>query len=134
VEVTRPRASSLLIDPGSDSLTQKLASTLCDKLGQLPPSAANLVTLVGDQPHHALEAVEAAIQLLRRHAAQQDESYFVRHGLDGVRHFHRQHMRLSGILLYSLQRNTPPTIALWLNAQAKHTLPPALQNLLRGLV
>jgi hypothetical protein len=134
VEVTRLRSVQASANGLSETLIHKLANTLCDKLGQLPPSVANLVALVAEPDQGSVDLIAAAMQRLRQHADQKNNTFFRQCGLDDVRQFHRQHLRLSGVLLCWLQSPTCQVAALWLNPQTKHPLPPALQALLRGLV
>jgi hypothetical protein len=135
VEVTRLRSTTQEEKEGAGDGSYKLVNTLCDKLGQLPPSVMNLLALVTEQNVYTPDQVHRVFELLRERAIQKDENFFFRRGLEGVRHFHRQQQRLSAVLLCprnDQNQRLPPS--LWLNPQAKHPLPPELKNLLRALV
>ncbi|HMN29865.1 MAG TPA: hypothetical protein PKE45_17065 [Caldilineaceae bacterium] len=134
VEVTRLRSVQPAANDVAEAQIQKLASTLCDKLGQLPPSAANLMAVAAEPGQCSVEMFTAAMQRLRQQAERKNNEFFRQCGLQDVRHFHRQQPRLSGILLCWLQPPACQAAGLWLNPQTKHPLPAALQTLLRGLV
>jgi hypothetical protein len=134
VEVTRLRATNQTPDGGPDPHA-KLINTLCDKLGQLPPSAITLLACVTRADGYTTEDVRNAITVLQTHAVQKDDQFFARRGLDSTRHFQRQQQRLSAVLLCPFdQQNQFLPLSLWLNPQARHPLPTELKNLLLALV
>lgn len=134
VEVTRLRplptetAGAQLADPA------KLANTLCEKLGQLPPSISNVIWLLAEAGSYQATDLQSSLRLLQERAAQKDDTFFARRNLNSVRDFHRYYLRLSGIVLGVFVPGSTPTPAmLWLNPQTKHPLPVDVQNLLRAL-
>jgi hypothetical protein len=134
VEVTRLRALHQSADGGTDPQA-KLINTLCDKLGQLPPSAITLVACVTNPGVYTTDDVRKAVAGLQALAAQKDDQFFTRRRLDNARHFQRQQQRLSAILLCPLDhQNQFLPLNLWLNPQARHRLPSELKNLLLALV
>jgi hypothetical protein len=135
VEVTRLRTTSQDGNENPIDLAYKLVNTLCDKLGQLPPSVINLLALVTEQNGYTPDHVRRAFELVQERARQNDENFFFRRGLDGTRHFHRQQQRLSAIWLCPINdQNQCLATSLWLNPQARHALPTELKNLLLALV
>jgi hypothetical protein len=133
LEVTRLRAGAE-VQGEANPLVGKLANTLCDKLGQLQPSALNLIVLAQDEPFIGEAELQAAMRLLLTRATAKDDAFFARRGLTNARSFQRQQLRLSGLLVCTLaDPHTPQLTHLWLNPQAKHPLPPELKNLLRAL-
>jgi len=130
VEVTRLRGAAgqggAVVEAG------KVANTLCVKLAQLPPSMMNVLVLVADDGVYesstgAGEALAMGMRLLQERVERRDDEFFMRRGFVGGRDFHRYFGRLSAIRL--LAAEGPPV--LWLQPQARHTLPPDLANILR---
>jgi hypothetical protein len=133
VEVTRLRNIAEM-QGEANPLISKLAGTLCDKLGQLQPSAINLIALVQDEPSIGEAELQAAMRLLLARATAKDDAFFARRGLLHARAFQRQQLRLSGVFVCTLaDPHNPQFTHLWLNPQAKHPLAPELKNLLRAL-
>lgn len=130
VEVKRLRASSE--DPAAaKSIRSKLVNSVCDKLGQLPPSVINVLALVGDGPAYAAEDLGATMSLLKERAALRDDAYFVRRGFLSSRDYLKHSQRLSAILLRASMDSisSNPTV-LWSNPEARHPLPRELATLL----
>jgi hypothetical protein len=127
VEVTRLRAGQA----GAAREPGKLANTLCVKVVQLPPSIINILVLAADvAPYSGDELVSglrSAVTLLQERAERKDDEFFTRRGFLGARDFLRHYSRLSAIRLTT--PDAPPV--LWLQPQARHSLPPDLANLLR---
>lgn len=125
VEVKRLRAAG----PGDFS---RWAYVLCDKLGQMPPSAINTLLIGCDDAGGAPDAgVARAMGRLRTVAERKDDEFFVKRGVLGAKDYLRQLTRLSGIVLVAgWQRPAGGVSALWVNPQAKHPLPPDLQRAL----
>lgn len=138
VEVTRLRMGLA----GEAPEAGRLATTLCAKLVQLPPSLMNVLVLasdgapnkeaVGEDPaipseEALLDGLRSAVRLLQERSERKDDEFFSRRGFLGARDFHRYYSRLSAIRLVG--PGAPP--ALWLQPQARHPLPPDIGNILR---
>lgn len=136
VEVTRLRVGPA--GPGVEG--GKLASTMCAKLGQLPPSMINVLVLAADgAPYSGEEAAKGgsaqnlesglrrAVALLQARAEGKDDEFFTRRGFLGVRDFYRHYNRLSAVRLVTPGERP----VLWIQSQARHPLPPDLAGLLR---
>lgn len=119
VEVTRLRLAA--DDPGG---ALRLARAICDKIGQLPPGAMNLL-VVATPPGAADAALSpAAIHLLDR-AALPEAAPELRPA--DVREFQRLRPRLSAIALCPFADDWRLLAAqLWQNPQAKHPLLPEI--------
>ena len=135
VEVTRLRGgqAGAYPEPG------KLANTLCVKLVQLPPSMINILVMTADEALSSVDdpsessgpslasGLRSAVTLLQERAERKDDAFFTRRGFLGTRDFFKHYSRLSAIRL--ITPDAPPV--LWLQPQARHTLPPDLAALLR---
>lgn len=132
VEVKRMRlASQDLRGDGSYALS-KTPNTVCEKIGQLPPSAINLLALTATGAFCTAGDVAPAMKLLKERADRGDDLFFAQRGFEDARDFLRQYTRLSGILFYERwdpAAADPPL--LWLNAQARHPPPADLAAALR---
>jgi len=132
VEVKRMRAARPE-SPADASSCNKLINTVCEKIGQLPPSVINLLALGDSEPLGRSCDVALALKLLKERADGKDELFFTRRRFIGARDFLKQYTRLSGILVCDVGDTlaaTHPT--LWLNAQARHAIPPELAAALRS--
>jgi hypothetical protein len=108
----------------------KLAYTVCQKIGQLPPAMLNLLVVAYDGGVHNGFDVAAAMNRLRTLAEQKDELFFTRRGFAGSRDFLKQYARLSAAWFRG-PAGAPGV--LWINPIAKHRLPPDLRNILLRL-
>lgn len=111
----------------------KLANIVCQKIGQLAPGMINLLVLTYEQDHVDGFDGPAALLQLRRVAEQKDDDFFQRRGLADARDFLRQFQRLSAALFRTHRPGGEIESAMWLNANAKHTLPNDLRNALLKL-
>jgi hypothetical protein len=115
VEVTRPRLDG--------QITGKLMESICDKVGQMPSGAVNV--LVIDAPGAESDQLIEAATSLRALAERKVEDYFTRRGFPDVRTFIRQFQNLSAIILKAT--NT----FIWTNSLAKKPVPDDLLKALR---
>jgi hypothetical protein len=131
VEVKRLRAVSQ--EPVSEerSITTKLLNSISDKLGQMPPSAINVLTLVADGQTYGPSDLGMTMSILKDRTTARDEEFFVRRGFLGSRDYQRQQQRLSAILVRSRAGSisTNP-IVLWTNPEAKHVLTREISNIM----
>jgi hypothetical protein len=124
VEVTRPRLDAGAGETDADGAAAvRLAAAVCAKLGQLPPSAINVLVLAGSGVRVA--AAAQAMADLKKRAAQRDDAYFTRRGFVSARAFVAASRRLSAILL--------PDEGLWLNPEAGRPLPAPVRTALQPL-
>ena len=124
VEVTRLR----LTDPAGDDLaaaTLKLARAVCDKIGQFPPGAMNLLAIVVP-PRAASDALApAAIRLLDSYPQREASPASPELRPEAALAYLRLRQRLSAIAVCSFTADWRPLLVkLWLNRQAKHPLHP----------
>jgi hypothetical protein len=128
VEVKRLRGA---LDAGAFG---KWANAVCDKVAQMPPSIANVV-LIGAEGRDAASFDAAdALARLRRLAEDGDDAFFARRGYQDARDFLRTLPRLSAVLYVTgWDADAPDTVALWVNALAKHQLAPEVARMLAGV-
>jgi hypothetical protein len=119
----------------------RLADAVCDKLGQLPPSAPNVLVVGASAIEDAAAQqgdrfeLDTALAGLRAAAEARDADLFARHGYRAPADFFRGFLRLSAIRLripWEADAASDDS-ALWLNPQARYPLPPALVATLRLL-
>ncbi len=126
VEVRRIRGVEL----GGDTVearTVKLMEVLCDKVGQMPPGIINLLWLVAERAISEPDLTRAVMRL-RDLADHKNENFFTRRGFKSAADFLKQFQRLSGIVM-----RQSGTSALWLNALARHKVPPGIMTAIQRL-
>lgn len=126
VEVRRIRSLELH-GAESDARTGRLMAVLCDKVGQMPPSIANVLWLSAGEALTADDLTGAALTLLRL-AERKEEAFFTQRGCKGATDYLKQYGQLSAIVL-----PRPGENVLWLNAVARHKTPPAIVTALQRL-
>lgn len=101
----------------------KLAAAICAKLGQMPPSTLNLLVLAASGPPYMAEDLSQAIKLLKARVEAGDAGFFQRTGFVDRRDFYKYFLRLSGILLSSIEAQRQDSAPeLWRNPEARHQL------------
>jgi len=133
VEVKRLRASD--IDRTTEPLEHgRIASTVCQKIGQLSTGMINLLAISSDSERYHASDVAAAIAGLRTRAERKDDPFFTRRGFLGAGDFLKQYQRLSAVLFHTpLAANDEQPDQLWLNAIARQRLPNDLRNAIQRL-
>jgi hypothetical protein len=113
LEVTRWRGTPEAVRHGRPLLA---------KLRQLPVGSANAVLLaVG--PSAAVPEPGAMVEAWRARAAADDDAYFARVGLAGVRDFRTRLGRLGGVIVWTAGAGTADGARLWRNPAARILLP-----------
>jgi hypothetical protein len=133
VEVKRFRASTIdrTAEPPEYS---RIASTVCQKIGQLPSGMINILAIGSDTERYQAADVGAAMAGLRTRAERKDDPFFSRRGFLSASDFLKQYQRLSAVLFYMPQvTGDEPASILWLNAIARHRLPNDLRTALQRL-
>jgi hypothetical protein len=133
VEVKRFRSSTIdrTTEPPEYS---RIASTACQKIGQLPAGMINILAISSDSERDQAADVAAAMSGLRTRAERKDDPFFTRRGFLGAGDFLKQYQRLSAVLFHMpLATGDEPANILWLNAIARHRLPNDLRNALQRL-
>jgi len=122
VEVTRMRMALQEIDPGQAGY--RLGDIICSKLGQMPAGMMNLLVIMADSQAICELDVASALKRLKLRAEQKDPRLYQRHRFRNPADFFKYYQRLSGLLVRSAGDDPPGKCPLlWLNSQAKHSLP-----------
>jgi hypothetical protein len=109
----------------------KWTEVLCDKLGQLPPGAINLVLVATGQSAEEASSAEAAVHEVSRWARRADDSLLRRYGIANERALSRQLARLSAVArITGWNGRDLDGYTLWRNPQARRLLPPDLARAL----
>ena len=128
VEVTRLRAPANTTS--LPDVSERIADTMCDKLGQLLPQRGNvlLIGVSGPCPTHS--DLHAALVRIQRRAEQNDAVLLQQHGFRDRTDFFRQYQRLSEILVRGAQLQAGQPVVAWINPQAKNPLPSKVRTAL----
>lgn len=110
----------------------KLAYAVCEKLRQLPPTDFNIIALFTENAAPADE-LAPALKQLKLHAERKDEAFFEKRGLS-VSDFFSYYSRLHAIIVCTYGPTAPYIDMLWINKEARRTLPEDLQRTLRAAV
>jgi hypothetical protein len=133
VEVKRIRVSAIE-RPAESPEYSRIASTVCQKIGQLPAGMINILAIASDSDLYHSADIAAAIAGLRARAERKDDPFFTRRGFTGAGDFLKQYQRLSAVLFHShLAEGDGQPSMLWPNAIARRRLPDNLRNALQRL-
>lgn len=123
VEVRRVRDAEL--DPGErNALVFKLATAICDKVGQMPPGMLNFLWLTAESDISEFHLGAAGL-LLRRAYEEKADAFFAGRGFSDAADFLKQYQRLAGVIL------SRAAAVMWLNPLARHAPPPEIVRALR---
>lgn len=132
LEVTRLRAevrgqdlstSTAQTHPLTPLIDERLADTICSKLGQLLPQHSN-VLLVGVEALRLTQSdLRATLLRIQQRAEQNDAIFLQKHRFRDRTHFFQHYMRLSEVLVRRAQSPAGEPVISWVNPQAKHPLP-----------
>ena len=126
VEVRRIRSIEL-DDKDTEARIGKLMAVLSDKVGQMPPSIANLLWLTAERGISEADLTHA-VTTLRQLADRKAEDFFRRRGFESAADFLKQYRQLSGIVVHRSGENV-----VWLNSIARHKVPPEIVTAIQRL-
>ena len=146
VEVTRLRAdpNSTLAEAQEQTLAtpapntiltipligERLADTICSKLGQLLPQRSH-VLLVGVEALHLTHSdLRAAMLRIQQRAERNDSTFLQRHRFRDRADFFHHYQRLSEILVRGPHVQAAEPMVVWVNPLAKHPLPSKVRTVL----
>ncbi len=143
VEVTRLRgvqkstpAEEIRATPAPDTVLtipligERLTDTICGKLPQLLPQHTNILLVGVEAPlltHNELRAIMLRIQ---QRAERNDSTFLQRHRFRDRADFFHHYQRLSEILVRGTRLQADEPVVVWVNPQAKHSLPSKVRTVL----
>lgn len=142
VEVTRLRSAAtsttpqiLAQTPITSSLDnvihgERLAETICSKLGQLLPQCSNVLIIGMDAPRLTQSELYAMMLRIQQRAERNDSAVWQRHRFKDRADFFRHYRRLSEVLVRGLSLQADDPVIVWVNPQARQPLPPKVQTAL----
>lgn len=131
VEVTRQRAEPInsAAPPTTQTIPrvdERLADTICSKLGQLLPRHSNVLLVGVEALNLTSHDLRTTILRLQQRAEQNDAAFWQRHRFRHRADFFNHYQRLSEVLV----RGSDLATAVWVNPQAKHPLPGKVRTVL----
>jgi hypothetical protein len=127
VEVTRLRAGQ---EGGpATSIGERLADTICAKLGQLVPQRSN-VLVVGTEPLLTDSDLHKVMLRTLQRAESADPAFLGRHRFRDRSEFFRRYQRLSEILAHRTPLQAGDPAVIWVNPAAKYPLPSKVRTAL----
>jgi hypothetical protein len=109
---------------------ERLAETVCSKLGQLLPQRSN-VLLVGVEARCPTSGdLHAAMLRIQQRAERNDPLLLQQHRFRDRGDFFRHYQRLSEILVRGSHLQADEPVVVWVNPQAKHPLPSKVRTVL----
>jgi hypothetical protein len=130
LEVTRLRAEAPgQPPPAAPRLGDRLADTICGKLGQLLPQHSNVLLVGVEALDLTADELRAAMFRIQQRAESSDASFFRRYRLRDRADFFQHYQRLSEILVRGLSGQSAEPLV-WINPQAKYPLPAKVRTVL----
>jgi len=146
VEVTRLRAEQKSIptkvqdqtpigpgsnhDPTIPPPSDRLADTICSKLGQLLPQHSNILLVGMDAPLPTSDDLRTALFRIQQRAERNDVAFMKRYQFRDRTDFFKYFQRLSEVLVRSTQLRPDEPVVVWVNPQAKYPLPGKVRTVL----
>jgi hypothetical protein len=138
LEVTRqqaeqkntPAAPAPNTIPQNPFVDERLADTICSKLGQLLPHSSNVLLVGLETLYLTHDDLQATMVHLQQRAEQNDSNFWQRYQLRNRADFFRYYRRLSEVLLRGSDLQTAEPMIVWVNPQAKHSLTSKVQTAL----
>jgi hypothetical protein len=115
-----PAANTIPEDPLVD---ERLADTICSKLGQLLPQCSNVLLVGVEALHLTHDDLRATMVHIQQRAEQNDSTFWQRYQFRNRADFFKHYQRLSDVLVRGPQLQAGGATAVWVNPQAKHSLP-----------
>jgi hypothetical protein len=113
---------------------ERLHELVCGKLGQMLPSAMNVLVIATGAALPAYGEVEQSLKQLQTRAERGDPRVLLRYHFDTRAAFFKLYTRLSAVVLRNgWEAEAPGPAVLWLNKQARQPLPDPLARALRAV-
>lgn len=128
VEVTRMRAVGQTATAGENtssplSLSDRLADTVCSKLGQCLAGHHNVLIIGTETLQLAPSDLQAAMLRIQQRAERDEDAFWQRYRFRDRSDFFRHYQRLSEILLRGTRLQADQPVITWVNPRAKNPLP-----------
>ena len=142
VEVTRLRMSQDTTQTSAQDQTapesppmpalaaERLADTICSKLGQFLPRHSNVLLVGVEAPYLTQATLRAAMRSIQQRAERNDPAIVQRHRFRDRADFFQHYRRLSEILVRGPHGQTDEPGIVWVNPQAHYPLPSKVQTVL----
>jgi hypothetical protein len=133
IEVTRLRDTtkeSLSSAENGIQVEERLADTICSKLGQLLPQRSNVLIIGIDGPQLRQSDLQRIMLRIQQRAEVKDSTLWQRYGFRERADFFRHYQRLSEVLVRGSQLQADQPLSVWANPQAKHPLPSKVRTAL----
>ena len=138
VEVTRLRAEPKNTEAqaqtpataNSPLIDERLADTICDKLGQLLPQRSNVLLVGVDALSLTDSDLYATMIYIQQRAERAEETFWQRYGFRDRSDFFRHYQRLGEVLVRGKDLEEVGQTAVCSNPQAKHPLPSKIRTAL----
>ncbi len=104
------------------SLGERLADTVCSKLGQLLPQCSNVLIIAVETLSTTSNDLRTAMLRTQQRVERNDETLLQRHRLDDRAHFFHHYQRLSEVLVRGPYEQAAEPMLVWVNPQAKYPL------------
>jgi hypothetical protein len=114
-----PAANTIPEDPFVD---ERLADTICSKLGQLLPHRSNVLLIGLETSNLTQDDLQATMVHIQQRVEQDDSGFWQRYQLRNRADFFRYYRRLSEVLVRGPDLQAAEPLTVWVNPQAKHSL------------
>ena len=109
---------------------ERVADTICSKLGQLLPRRSNVLLVSVEALHLTHSDLRAAMLHMQQRAERNDSTFLQRYRFRDRADFFHHYRRLSEILVRGPHLQAAEPLVVWANPQAKHPLPSKVQTVL----
>lgn len=116
--------------PSTPLIDERLADTICSKLGQLLPQHSNVLVVGVETLHLSSHDLRATMVHIQQRVEQSDATFLRRYRLRDRADFFRHYQRLSEVLVRGPEVSAVEPTAVWVNPQARHPLPSKVRTAL----
>jgi len=111
-------------------MSERLADTVCSKLGQLLPQRSNIMLVGVEDPCLTQDDLRTIMLRVQQRAEHNDVTVLQRYKFRDQADFFHHYQRLSEILVRGEQVQAGEPVIVWVNPQAKHPLPSKVRTVL----
>jgi DNA polymerase III gamma/tau subunit len=114
----------------SPAIGERLADTVCSKLGQLLPQGSNVLLVGVDTLGLTENEIRAAMLRTQQRVERMDPAFFQRYRFRDRAEFFSHYQRLSEILVRRTDVHGSAALIAWVNPQARYPLPGRVRTVL----